>query len=272
MSATRPASSGLTPFTMTPGDPRSGVILHVPHSARAIPEWVRAGIVLSGAALDSELDAMTDTATDVLAAAAAAAATVAPFVFTNNLSRLVVDPERFPDDREAMRSVGMGAVYTRTHDGAVLREDDPDLESTLVETYYRPYAAAMAAAVQDRVDQTGSCLIVDVHSYPAVAAPYEQHQQAHRPRVCLGTDPFHTPRWLRDVAAEAFPGIHAFGGPFDGCYVPLAHYGRHRSVTALNVEKEIILPRPLSQPPTDPARRHQPRTACRTLGSRQSGT
>ena len=47
-------------FEVIPGAPGSRVILHVPHSSRAIPDDVRAGIVLDDAALEDELDAITD--------------------------------------------------------------------------------------------------------------------------------------------------------------------------------------------------------------------
>ena len=39
-----------------------------------------------------------------------------------SVSRLLVDPERFEDDDvEPMAGRGMGAVYTKTHDGQLLK-------------------------------------------------------------------------------------------------------------------------------------------------------
>ncbi len=56
-----------TAFRVIPGDPRSSVIIHVPHSSRVIPDDVRAGILLDDLALERELNAMTDAYTDVIA-------------------------------------------------------------------------------------------------------------------------------------------------------------------------------------------------------------
>jgi hypothetical protein len=111
-----------TSFTTVPGDPGSPWILHVPHASTRIPAAVRARIVLDDGQLDAELRAMTDAHTDRLAARTSErVATRRPWAFVNGLSRLVVDPERFPDEREVMNRAGMGAVYTRTSTGAPLR-------------------------------------------------------------------------------------------------------------------------------------------------------
>jgi N-formylglutamate deformylase len=91
----------------------SPVLIHVPHASVRIPDDVRAGIVLDDAQLADELGAMTDHATDRIALAAAEL--VSANVFVNEWSRLVIDPERFPDEREVMGRVGMGAVYTGRH-------------------------------------------------------------------------------------------------------------------------------------------------------------
>ncbi|MEU5367123.1 N-formylglutamate amidohydrolase [Streptomyces sp. NPDC005925] len=225
------------PFELLAGAARSPVILHVPHSAREIPAAVRAGIVLDEAALGRELDHITDAHTARLAELAAGSAGVAPWRFVNRLSRLVVDPERFPDEREEMRAVGMGAVYTRTTHRDELRPADTDPEP-LIERYFRPYARAMTAAVADRLAATGRAVIIDVHSYPTARLPYELHGDGPRPPVCLGTDAFHTPPALLEAALTAFGrrGEVGLDSPFSGTYVPLEFYGKRPEVAALMVE------------------------------------
>lgn len=224
-------------FALVSGADDSPVILHVPHSSREIPAEVRAGIVLDDPALERELDHITDAHTAEIAAEAAALAGLTPWRFVNRLSRLVVDPERFPDEREEMLAVGMGAVYTRTTHKEVLREGD-GRPGPLIERYFRPYAQAMSEAVADRLAATGRAVIIDVHSYPTRALPYELHGSGPRPPVCLGTDPFHTPPELLAAASEAFSQIGERGldSPFAGTYVPLEFYGRDPRVAALMVE------------------------------------
>ncbi|MET7452559.1 N-formylglutamate amidohydrolase [Streptomyces sp. NPDC005574] len=230
-------SPAASPFTLLPGADSSPVILHVPHSAREIPPAVRAGITLNDAALERELDHITDAHTARLAEAAAELSAVTPWRFVNGLSRLVVDPERFPDEREEMLSVGMGAVYTRTTHREVLRPADTDPEP-LVARYFRPYARAMTEAVADRLAATGRAVIVDVHSYPTQPLPYELHGTGPRPPVCLGTDVSHTPPQLLDAARRAFAGLGGTGtdSPFSGAYVPLRFHGTEPRVAALMVE------------------------------------
>ncbi|MFH8621635.1 N-formylglutamate amidohydrolase [Streptomyces vietnamensis] len=224
-------------FRLLPGAPDSPVLLHVPHSSREVPPDVREGILLDDGELALELDHITDSHTAEIAAVAAAAAGTAPWRFVNGLSRLVVDPERFPDEREEMLSVGMGAVYTRTTHRAPLRPDGFD-PAPLLDRYFAPYARAMTEAVAERLAVAGRVVIVDVHSYPTERLPYELHGEGPRPPVCLGTDAFHTPPALLDAAREAFAGFGGVGtdSPFAGTYVPLAHYGRDPRVSALMVE------------------------------------
>ncbi|WP_225825551.1 N-formylglutamate amidohydrolase [Streptomyces naphthomycinicus] len=230
---TEPAAS----FELLPGAPGSPVLLHVPHSSRAVPRDVRAGIVLGDAELERELDHITDAHTAEIAERAALLAGVTPWRFVNRLSRLVVDPERFPDEREEMLAAGMGAVYTRTTHRGELRPADTDPEPLLAR-YFRPYAEAMAEAVAGRLAATGRAVVVDVHSYPSEPLPYELHGSGPRPPVCLGADAFHTAPELTEAARKAFAGCGETGldSPFAGTYVPLEFYGTDARVGALMVE------------------------------------
>lgn len=219
------------------------VVLHVPHAGLAIPSEVRRGIVLDDAGLEAELAAMTDRHTDVLALRAAELAAeragVGSIVVVNRLSRLVVDPERLPDDEEPMAAIGMGAVYLATSELGVLRRPDPERDAALRVRYVDPYAAAVAEAVHEVYDARGEATILDVHSYPRIALHYERDPAAARPGVCLGTDHVHTPPTLLAAARAAFDGVEggvALDTPFAGTYVPLDHYGTTAEVRSLMVE------------------------------------
>ncbi len=135
----------------------------------------------------------------------------------------------------------MGAVYSRTSDGSVLRDLPVDEITGLVDRFFAPYAGALAELVDDRLAVTGAATIVDLHSYPLVPLPYELHAGGPRPEICLGTDSFHTPASLlasaRDAFVEATPsGDVGEDSPFAGCYVPLKHYGSSKAVRALMIE------------------------------------
>jgi len=197
------------------------VILHVPHSSAEVPADVRPQFLLEDDDLARELRLMTDWHTDELFALPPDEAVTLRFP----LSRLVVDPERFEDpETERMEAVGMGAVYTRTSQGAPLRDEAQAAREreALLARYYRPHHAALEAATAAALAAHGRCLIVDCHSFPSRPLPYEfrsspdRWRVIHRPAVCLGTDttlpphaPFahpgmHTPPWLRERAAQAF--------------------------------------------------------------------
>ncbi len=229
------------PFEIIPGDLASPVVMHVPHAATWIEPSVRADILLSDAELAAELAAITDAITDVVAERAAAAASMRPWILVNRTSRLVVDPERFPDEREELNKVGMGAVYERTTTGAVLRRPTPAERQALIDDYFTPYAEGIAQLVRDRLAEVGTVTILDVHSYPQVPNPYELHVDQRRPEVCVGTDELHTPTELREqtlaaMRAAAPTGDVGLDAPFWGCYVPLDQYGTNPAVRAVMVE------------------------------------
>jgi N-formylglutamate amidohydrolase len=173
------------------------LVLHIPHSSQEVPIEERQTILLDDAALKDELLRMTDAYTDELFP-------VTPFeagrvVFP--ISRLICDVERFPSDEdEPMAARGMGAIYTRTSMGGMLRTPlDPIVRQRLLDRWYWPHHSKLEGMVDDLVRRLGRCLIVDCHSFPSVALPYELDQREERADVCIGTDAFHTPPSVREA-------------------------------------------------------------------------
>jgi len=225
-------------FEIVPGDASSPYVIHVPHSSTRIPDDVRTQLLLDDDDLAEELRLMTDARTDELAALAARQVAPRPWLFVNHLSRLVVDPERLPDAHEEMYDVGMGAVYTRTSAGLVLRDLDEHAEHLLLKRFFTPYAEALADLIDERIVACGYAVLVDLHSYHVQALPYELHQDARRPPVCLGVDIDHTPAALRERSFRACSAIGevVVNEPFAGSYVPLRHFGRDNRVSSVMVE------------------------------------
>jgi len=157
------------------------------------------------------------------------------------ISRLVVDPERFPDDAdEPMAARGMGAVYMRTSQGKALRPTLSETErETLIWRYYEPHHRALEQAVDVALDQNQRCLVIDCHSFSSVPLPHEPDQKIDRPQVCIGTDDYHTPPWLVTAAVKAFEeqGFKTeVNRPFSGALVPLKFYRKNPKVFSIMIE------------------------------------
>jgi N-formylglutamate deformylase len=228
-----------TDLEIRPGHPASSIVVHVPHAGTRVPAEVRVGIDLGDDDLRREVELMADAGTDLLAASALYPLPAGPSMVVNRLSRLVVDPERFVDGTEELDAVGMGAVYTRTHDGRALRRDDAAERQALIDRYFAPYTAAMESTIGTVLDRHDRCTILDLHSYPRAPLPYELRPDADRPEVCIGTDPEHTPPALAALAAEVF-AEHGFETgvnlPFAGAYVPAPFHRTDLRVRSVMVE------------------------------------
>lgn len=228
---------GRSPGPSIVANSSSPVIVHVPHAGTHIPPVVRRDLLLDDHDLAAELEEATDWATDRIARGAASRALSAPSLVLNPFSRLVIDPERFPDADPADQ-VGRGAVYTRTCRGLPLRAPSTEHRQALLAEYFTPHAAAMHELVTAALTEHGHAVVLDLHSYPLTPARFEK-PAASRPQVCLGTDDFHTPPALTAAARELFSDAGysvEINTPYAGCYIPLEHYRADRRVTGLMVE------------------------------------
>ena len=215
------------------------LLVHIPHSATAVPDPWRSDILLDKASLERELLAMTDRYTDELFAPAALANGGAAFI--NNLSRLVFDPERFEDDsQEVMSAKGMGAVYMNTSQLRPLRgrEFSEAQRESILRDLFRPYAAALEGDVAHQLKRFDRCLLIDAHSFPSQPLPYEDSALS-RPDLCIGYDPYHASESLiaalEEIVRDAGWNVGR-NTPFAGSYVPLAYYGKDPHVVSVMIE------------------------------------
>jgi N-formylglutamate deformylase len=231
-------SHSISHFTVLPGDRQSRVIIHVPHAGSHIPKSELATFELRGAELDTEAQLMADTNTDLLALKVYEEAELKPWVFINNLSRLVVDPERFTDASEEMNAVGMGFAYEKTSDQRPLRSVNKELSRRQIETYFQPYSDAFSTLTSEIFIRNESVTIIDLHAYAVEALPYELHKKAKRPGLCIGTDRFHTSGDLISEVESQFEDFTsvARNAPFSGSYVPLPFYEQNSSIKSIMLE------------------------------------
>jgi N-formylglutamate deformylase len=217
--------------------PSVPIVAHIPHSSARIPAELRSTLLLDDAALQAEQARIVDWFTDDLFSLVAAQGGTA---LVNQVSRLIVDPERYVEDaKEPMASRGVGVIYERTTLQTLLRrKPSPQERAALLQRFYFPYHQAFEAMVNEILSRFGNCLIIDCHSYPEFVLPYELDHSAPRPQICIGTDKVHTPHWLRSTLANSARSAGYtvdFDTPFAGTIVPLSLYGDPR-VSSVMIE------------------------------------
>ena len=196
--------------------------------------------LISREEFENEIRLLTDHATDRIFKSAfgrhpEATACVFP------VNRFVVDPERYMDDlREPMAETGMGVIYTHgTRRQQIRRALTHSERQSLLDKYYRPHHDELTSAVQRLLEKHDDCLVLDCHSFPTEALPYEHFPNTRRPDFCLGTDDFHTPAELisnveNELTQSGFSV--ARDEPFQGSLVPLEYYRCDRRVRSLMIE------------------------------------
>ncbi len=184
--------------------------------------------------LKLEILPMTDWYTDELFINGLGIPIVAP------VSRIICDTERFRDDEsEPMSKIGMGVCYTKTHDLKNTIRWGMGHRDWVLENIYDVHHKNLEKAVDKALEEHGSALILDCHSFHPTPLPYEPDQSPDRPDICIGTDSFHTPQNLMEEAKKFFQGKGysvKVNSPYSGTIVPMKHNQKDRRVKSLMIE------------------------------------
>jgi N-formylglutamate deformylase len=214
------------------------LLLHIPHASKTIPKDIRHQFVVDDAELSSEINLMTDHFTDWLMEPLNLPPAQKAIA---SISRLVVDMERFSDDnQESMSAVGMGVIYNKGSQRQDIRSAINEQQRTdLLSNYYVPHHNELNDKTQALLKKYGKVLVLDIHSYPRRALPYEVNRCLIRPEICLGTDTYHTPISLAALAENTFKAMGfttAFNSPFAGTLIPSPFWQHNKNVMGMMIE------------------------------------
>jgi N-formylglutamate deformylase len=221
------------------------LVLHIPHSSTEIP--LIDGYVSTQDELQQEIIKLTDWYTDDLFDSQVDDKIVAPF------SRIFCDVERFADDElEVMYKFGMGVLYEKCDDGNQLRIVTPELKEEVLINYYWLHHKQLSNAVKNSLKQTGSCLILDCHSFPSFPLTRALSQISERPDFNIGTDSFHTPKSIIQASVDYFESKGFTLGidtPYSGSIVPMEYYKKESKVISimLEVNRRLYLNEPTNE-------------------------
>lgn len=169
------------------------LVIHVPHASTVIPEDLWTEFLVSRQEVEAEALTSADLYTDEMARQAWPNARIV----AAEISRIVVDVERYEDDnREEMAEVGRGVMYTCDHQMRPLRR--PVIGSRreeLLGLYYWQHWRRL------RSEAAGSVL-VDLHTYPAKPWVIERYVQGPRPEIDIGFTEGLTPPSCVDAISQ----------------------------------------------------------------------
>lgn len=218
----------------------SPVLIHVPHAGLHFPA-AAATALRDDLDLGTEVRRIADLHMDRLLAMICESldeAGIVPTTVVSPNSRLFMDPERFPDEREEMNAVGMGVVYQNGVDGRPLYGSplSEAVREARIREYYEPYTRALVRESAAALGRFGRLLFVDLHSYASTALPFEIHKDEARPPLCIGLD--HS---IHDPDADVLAALgarfdSAVDQPYHGTYVPAPWYRRDPRLRSVMLE------------------------------------
>ena len=213
---------------------KNNILIHVPHSSLYIPDEYRRTALISQAELDEENLFMCDTGIiGLIPEALRENAVIFPY------SRLFCDVERFRDGTEPMEARGMGYIYTHDSRGReMFRPSRAHREE--VSRIYDSHHNELNRQAKEILDEYGSCLIIDLHSYSDEAVD-RLFGYRNCPDVCIGIEHDYYDEDLIQGIITLCRGLGlttAVNYPYSGSLVPNAYYGK-RNTGIVSIMLEI---------------------------------
>lgn len=256
----------IPPAAIAVNRPAAGgpVIVSIPHAGRIYPPEIIAAARVGR----PELERLEDGWCDLIAAGAGAAgATVVQALWARavadcNRGESQMAPGEVAPSLRAQFSApgrkeraGLGVVPTRLADCGPLwkRPIDRAALHWRLESFHRPYQAALAEELAAARDRFGRAILIDLHSMPPIPAG----QAGHGARIVIG-DHFGATAgsWLVDLVAEAAGRLEVpvtRNQPYAGGHIVRMHGQPERGIHAVQIEIDRSLYLTPDRSP-DPAR------------------
>ncbi len=218
------------------------LLIHIPHASLNLPSDFWRDVTIDQAAAREQAKFMCDYKVDELVKGINCAKIIAKY------SRLYCDVERFRDDaEEPMSQRGMGTVYTHLPGNVCYRQISAQRRTEIIQTVYDQHHAKLNKVSRQIVNQSGSCLVIDLHSYSDQLVNSIFGLTLNQPDICLGYEA----EWFSQSKVEKLKtyieslGLScAINHPYTGALVPnwAYHAKDHRVCSVmLEVNKRIYL-------------------------------
>jgi len=182
-------------------------IFHIPHSSIYIPKKYINEYLIPFDDVMIEAKLMCDEKTHEM---------IEGIIFP--YSRIFCDIERFNSDDEIMNPIGMGILYTKTHDLKPLRQN-PSKE---IMNFYFEHHKKLNNSIKEKLEINKEILFIDLHSYSKEPLEYELYKNLKRPEICIGLNDSYNKKIVEKLiyTINKFKYSWAINQPFKGCLLP----------------------------------------------------